>query len=80
MFDCRTIHGLIEGNPSAIHNRLIYWCLTFELRPQFQRLPKIQHRLSVWVAQNPVGSGAPKKARYGGEREVLERASVRSKD
>jgi hypothetical protein len=58
MFDCRTIHGFMDGNPSAIRNRLSYWCLAFAVRPHFQRLPKIQHRLSVWDAQNPVGSGS----------------------
>ncbi len=57
---------LTEGNPSATRNQLSYWCLACEVRPQFRRLLKIQHRLRVWLTQNPAGSGELKKARCGG--------------
>jgi hypothetical protein len=34
-------------NISTIGIQLSYWCLAFEVAPEFWRLPKIQHRLRV---------------------------------
>jgi hypothetical protein len=65
IFDLPDDSRLTEGNRSATRNQLSYWCLAFEVRPQFRRLLKIQHRLWVWLTQNPVGSGESNKARYG---------------
>src|ERR1700676_5386449 len=64
IFDLPDDSRLTEGNHSATRNQLIYWCLAFEIRPQFWRLLKIQHRLCVWLTQNPVDSGQSTKARY----------------
>jgi len=68
IFDMPDDSRLTEGNRSATRNQLIYWCLAFEVRPQFRRLLKIRHRLWVWLTQNPAGSGVSNKARYGGLR------------
>src|SRR5437016_1686592 len=43
IFDPPGDSWLTDGNPSANRNQLSYWCLAFEVRPQFQRLLKIQH-------------------------------------
>src|SRR6266853_4875331 len=58
--NCKTI---------ATRNQLSYWCLAFEVRPEFWQLLKIRHRLRAWITQDPVGSGVSKKDRYGGLRE-----------
>jgi hypothetical protein len=42
MGDCSALHTSNSGNPIAIRTRLIYLLLGFEVRPKFQRLPKIQ--------------------------------------
>jgi hypothetical protein len=41
---CRTIHAYTDGNPSATRNQFSCWSLGFEVRPEFQRLLKIQRR------------------------------------
>jgi hypothetical protein len=42
MFDLSNESRLTDGNPGATRNQLSRWCLAFELRLQFQLLPKIQ--------------------------------------
>jgi hypothetical protein len=42
MFDLSNESRLTDGNPRATRNQLSLWCLAFELRLQFQLLPKIQ--------------------------------------
>jgi hypothetical protein len=43
IFDLSGEARLTDSNPSAIRNQLSYWRLAFEVMPQFQRLPEIQH-------------------------------------
>ena len=57
IFDMPDDSRLNEGNRSAICNQLSYWCLAFEVRPQFRRLLKIQHP--------PLGRGYTNAARSG---------------
>jgi hypothetical protein len=38
-----------DGNLSAIRNQLTYWPLGLTVKPQFQRLLKIEHRCLRWV-------------------------------
>lgn len=42
MFDLSNESRLTDGNPGATRNQLSHRCLAFELRLQFQLLPKIQ--------------------------------------
>jgi hypothetical protein len=55
------IHTSENGNISATRNELRYLSLAFAVRPQFQRLPKIQHRLWGWVSPNPAEAGVSKR-------------------
>jgi hypothetical protein len=55
------IHASQNGNISATRNQLRYLSLAFEVRPQFQRLLKIQHRLWGRVLLNPIGADVSKR-------------------
>jgi hypothetical protein len=55
------IHTSQNGNISTTCNQLRYLALAFGVRPQFQRLLKIQHRFWGWVAPNPLGAGVSKR-------------------
>jgi hypothetical protein len=47
-FDLSDVHASQNGNFRATRNRLRYLSLAFTVRPRFQHLLKIQHRLRVW--------------------------------
>jgi hypothetical protein len=49
-----------EGNPGTIRKQLSCWSLAVEVRPQFQRLLKIEHRWRMEVLQQAIGLGAPR--------------------
>jgi hypothetical protein len=55
------VHASQNGNISATRNQLRYLSLAFAVRPHFQRLLKIQHRLWGWIAPNLIGAGVSKR-------------------
>jgi hypothetical protein len=68
IFDLSGDSRLTDGNPSANANQLSYWCLAFEVRPQFQRLLKIQHHAAgIAVAQDGARSRGSEKLSTLGE-------------
>jgi hypothetical protein len=61
MFDPSDDSCLTDSNPSATRNQLSYWCLAFEVRTNFQRLLKIQHRLQFSRRVKPCRLGRIEK-------------------
>jgi hypothetical protein len=59
----------MECISNATRNQLTYWCLAFEITPQFQRLLKIQHRLLGLGRAKSRRGGRIEEARYAGLRE-----------
>ena len=62
------IHDSHNGNISATRNQLRYWSLVSTVMPQFQHVPKIQHR--SWAGRAKLRRrGRIAEAHYAGWRE-----------